>query len=78
MSMATSLYFLVRYGQGLENENGTGAHVWFLLVQAVILTILGLLLRFPFQAHAMISATVYTSSHLYPMEKLYVIIFLKS
>jgi hypothetical protein len=72
MQMATSLYFLVRYGQGLESETGTGAHVWFLFVQTLLLAILGLLLRFPIQAQAMISATVYASSHLYPTEKMYV------
>jgi hypothetical protein len=68
--MANNLYFLVRYGQNLEALNGTGAHSWFLLVQTVILAALGLLLGFPFQAQAMISATVYVSSHLNSMEKM--------
>lgn len=70
MSMANNLYFLVRYGQSLETLNGTGAHSWFLLVQTLLLGILGLILGFPFQAQAMISATVYVSSHLNPMEKM--------
>jgi hypothetical protein len=68
MSMANNIYFLVRYGQTLENLNGTGAHAWFLFVQTVILSLLGYLLGFPFQASAMIAATVYASSHLNPME----------
>lgn len=68
MSMANNLYFLVRYGQTLEELNGTGAHAWFLLMQTLILTILGFIFGFPFQASAMISATVYASSHLNPME----------
>jgi hypothetical protein len=70
MSMANNLYFLVRYGQSLETLNGTGAHSWFLFVQTMLLGILGLILGFPFQAQAMIAATVYASSHLNPMEKM--------
>lgn len=70
MSMANSIYFLVRYGQQLETLNGLGAHAWFLLVQTAILTFLGLLLGFPFTAQAMIAATVYVSSHLNPMERM--------
>lgn len=69
MSMANSLYFLVRYGQTLESLNGTGDHAWFILVQTIVLSVLGLLLKFPFQAQAMISSTVYVSSHLNPLER---------
>ena len=68
MSMANNIYFLVRYGQTLEGLNGTGAHAWFLFIQTLILTLLGFMFGFPFQASAMISATVYASSHLNPME----------
>jgi hypothetical protein len=68
MSMANNMYFLIRYGQTLETTNGTGAHAWFLFVQTIILTALGYLLGFPFQAQAMIAATLYASSHLNPME----------
>ena len=74
MSLANNIYFLVTYGQKLESLNGTGAHFWFLLVQTTILTVLGFLLGFPFQARAMIAATLYASSHLNPMEKMYVMI----
>lgn len=49
---------------------GTGAHAWFLLVQTALLTALGLLLGFPFQAQAMIAAIVYVSSRVSPMEKM--------
>jgi len=70
MSMANNAYFLVRYGQQLETENGLGAHAWFLLVQTAILSTLGLLLGFPFMAQAMIAATVYVSSHQHPLERM--------
>ena len=69
MSMANSLYFLVRYGQTLETMNGTGSHTWFLIIQTILLTFLGLLLGFPFQAQAMISAAVYASSQVSPLDK---------
>lgn len=70
MSMANSIYFLVRYGQTLENEFGTGVHTWFLLVQVAILSLLGWGIGFPFVAQSMISAAVYVCSHLRPMEKM--------
>ena len=70
MSMANSAYFLVRYGQQLETLNGLGAHAWFLLVQMIILSLLGILLGFPNMAQAMIAATVYVSSNLNPMERM--------
>jgi len=70
MSMANSIYFLVRYGQTLENEFGTGVHSWFLLVQVAILTTLGLGMGFPFMAQSMISAAVYVCSHLRPLEQM--------
>lgn len=69
MSMANSLYFLVRYGQALETSNGTGAHAWFVLMQTIILSLLGVLFGFPLQAQAMIAATIYVSSRVEPMEK---------
>lgn len=70
MSMANSLYFLIRYGQTLESSNGTGEHTWFLMIQTVILSILSLLIGFPFQGQSMIAAAVYVSSHMNPMEKM--------
>ena len=70
MSMANSLYFLVNYGQSLESQNGTADHSWFLIVQTVILTVLGLAFGFPFQAQAMIAGAVYVSSHVSPMERM--------
>jgi hypothetical protein len=54
----------------LETINGTGEHAWFLLVQTIILTVLGLLLKFPFLAQAMIAATVYVSCRMNPFEKM--------
>jgi hypothetical protein len=70
MSMASSMYFLVRYGQTLETEFGTGVHTWFLLCQVAILTVLGLGIGFPFMAQSMISAAVYVCSHLRPLEQM--------
>ncbi|KAJ1422868.1 hypothetical protein B484DRAFT_398892 [Ochromonadaceae sp. CCMP2298] len=69
MSMANSIYFLLRYGQTLESAHGTGMHAWFLLVQTAMLTLLGMLLGFPLQAQAMIAATIYASSRENAMEK---------
>ena len=70
MSMANNVYFLLRYGQTLESENGTGSHTWFLLIQIAILSLLGLVLGFPFQAQSLISAAVYVSCHMNPMERM--------
>eukprot|EP01040_Poterioochromonas_malhamensis_P000574 gene574-614_t len=70
MSMANSMYFLIRYGQTLEKEYGSGTHAWFLLLQTIILTALGFLLQFPFQSQAMIAAIVYVSSRLNAMEQI--------
>lgn len=70
ISMANSLYFLVRYGQALETSNGTGSHAWFLLLQTILLTTLGVLFGFPMQAQAMIAATIYVSSRVEAMEKI--------
>jgi hypothetical protein len=55
----------------LRFTTGTGAHAWFLLVQTALLSALGLLLGFPFQAQAMIAAIVYVCSRVNPMEKMY-------
>jgi type III secretory pathway component EscV len=52
---------------------GTGAHAWFLLVQTALLTALGLLLGFPFQAQAMIAAIIYVCSRVNPLEKMCVL-----
>lgn len=68
MSMANNVYFLIRYGQQLENEFGTGLQAWFLLVQVLMLSLLGLLLRFPFPARSLITAAVYVSCSLNPLE----------
>eukprot|EP01036_Dinobryon_divergens_P023017 gene23019-31329_t len=54
----------------LESSNGTGAHAWFLLVETALLTVLGLLLGFPFLAQAMVAAIIYTSSRVNAMEKM--------
>lgn len=70
LAMANSLYFLVRYGQALEKSEGTGYYAWFFLTQTVILSVLGLLLGFPFQAKSFISAIIYCSCHLAPMEQM--------
>ena len=70
MSMANNLYFLLRYGQTLETVNGTGWHAWFILVQSILLTVLGALLGFPFQAKSLIAAVVYGSCYLNPMEQM--------
>lgn len=71
MSMATSIYFLINHGQHLETECGTGAFTWFLMVQTALLTALGVLLGFPFQAQAMIASAIYVNSRRDPMRPMY-------
>jgi hypothetical protein len=68
ISMANSIYFLLRYGQMLEELHGSGAYAFFLTVQMTILTLLAMLLGFPFTAQAMISAIIYVCSRLNAME----------
>lgn len=70
MSMANNVYFLVKYGQELERHNGTPSHLWFLIIQTILLSFLGVLLKFPFQARSIIAAAVYTSSQIHPFEKM--------
>ena len=41
MSWANHLYFLLKFGQALEQSTGTATHMWFLLVQATLLSALG-------------------------------------
>lgn len=62
MSMATSVYFLLNYGQRLEENIGSVEQAWLMLVQTAILSIFGVLLRFPFQSKAFVTALVYCSS----------------
>jgi len=69
MSMASNLYFLIRYGQGLETEYGSATYAWFLTLQMVWLTALGMLLNFPYLAQAIIAAIIYVNSRIHPMEK---------
>lgn len=76
MSMANSVFFLLRFGQTLEKENGPGPYAWFLLVQTFFLTILGWLLGFPFQAQAMIAAIIHVCSRINPLEQMYVVVIL--
>lgn len=68
MSMANNIFFLLNYGQSLELEQGPGAYAWYLLVQTVILTLLGWLLGFPFQAQAMIASIIHVCSRMKPMD----------
>jgi hypothetical protein len=70
MSMANHIYFLVKYGQALEKEHGSGTYAWFLTIQLLLLTALGYLLRFPFQAQALIAAIVYSCAHMDPFQKM--------
>lgn len=72
MSMANNLFFLLRFGQTLETEQGPGPFAWYLLVQTTILTLLGWFLGFPFQAQAMISSIIHVCSRMSPMEPMYV------
>lgn len=70
MAMANSIYFLIRYGLELEKLNGFTQHAWFLLVQTGLLSIMGLLLQFPYQAKALVASIVYNSCLIDPYEKM--------
>ena len=70
LSTANSIYFLIQYGQQLETLNGTGAHAWFLLIQTIILSIIGMIFQFPLLAQSMIAATVYVSCRLNPLQQM--------
>lgn len=41
MSMANNLYFLLKFGQALEASTGSATHIWFLLTQTAMLSVLG-------------------------------------
>ena len=71
MSMANSIYFLISFGQYLENELGTGSFAWFLIVQTVLLSLFGLLFGLPLPARAMIAAIVYANSRRDAMKPMY-------
>jgi hypothetical protein len=70
MSMANSLYFLLRYGQMLEELHGSATYAFFLTVQMLFLTLFAGILGFPFTSQAMISAIIYVCSRLNPMENM--------
>lgn len=70
ISMLNSLYFLLRYGQILENMNGSAQYAWFLAVQIAVLVMLGYSLSFPFLSHSMITAIIYINSRINPMEQM--------
>lgn len=68
MSMANSVFFLVRFGQAIETDSGSGAYAWFLMVQTVILSILGWTFGFPFIAQSMIAAIIHVCSRISPLD----------
>lgn len=70
MAMANNIYFLSKYGQYLEDLNGTITYSWFIIIQTVILTSFSLLLGFPYSSQSIISAIVYANSRIEPNEKL--------
>jgi len=74
MSMANSVYFLLKFGQELETENGSGAFAWYLLVQTFILSGLGVMVGMPFLAQAMIASIMHVRSRIDPMQQMYVFI----
>ena len=64
MSMASSLYFLMNYGQSLERGTSSEEYAWFLLIQTAILSALGLALGFPFNSKSFVTSIVYCSSRM--------------
>uniref|UniRef100_A0A6U1QM22 Derlin n=1 Tax=Fibrocapsa japonica TaxID=94617 RepID=A0A6U1QM22_9STRA len=67
MQMAGNIYFLVKYGQELEANDGTLQHVFFLMTQLVLLSILGGVLGAPFMSSSLITAQLWCCSRLDPM-----------
>jgi hypothetical protein len=70
MSMANNIFFLLRFGQTLEAEQGSGPYAWYLLVQTTILTLLGWLLGYPFLSQSMISSIIHVCSRMSPMDQI--------
>ncbi len=70
MSMANNLYFLIRFGQTLEIEYGSANYAWFIVLQMVWLSLLGLIFNFPYLSQSILSAIIYVNSRLDPMQKM--------
>jgi hypothetical protein len=68
--MANSLWFMIRYGQSLESEVGSANHLWFLILQTLSLSLLGVAVGYKYQARSLLAAVVYASSQLRPTEKM--------
>ena len=69
LSMANNLYFLVRFGQTIEESLGSASYCWFLMLQVIWLAISGLLLGMPYNGQAMIAAIIHVCSRFNPMER---------
>ena len=70
MSYATSLFFLINYGQELERNKGSANFAVFMMTQLVVLSVLGLTLGLPQIAQSMISATIYCCSRQNPFAEI--------
>lgn len=68
MSMANSIYFLIAYGQLLEEEDGAASHLWFMIVESMLLTALGVAFGFPFLSKSFVTAMVYYSTRRHAMD----------
>lgn len=67
LSLANNIYFLISYGQLLEELHGSAEYAYFLGTQIVILSIFSYLLQFPFTASSLIASIVYVCSRINPM-----------
>lgn len=70
LPLANNIFFLVRYGQLLEDHNGSGDHIYFLATQIGLLTFFSFILQFRFTAQSMIAAIIFLSSRINPMESM--------
>jgi hypothetical protein len=70
LSFANNLYFLISYGQMLEELNGSAEYAYFLGTQIVILSVFSFLLQFPFTARSLIAAIIYVCSRINAMDSM--------
>lgn len=70
MSMASNLYFLVKFGQEMERADGAAQQLTFILFETLILTLIGTLIGFPSFSRSVIAATIYCCSRRKPMDQM--------
>ena len=70
LSLANNVYFLINYGQLLENVQGAPDFAFFILSQIGMLSLFSMFLQFPFTAHSVIAAIIYCCSRINAMDSM--------